>query len=212
MAIEERYTDFPSVASAQLTDIILAVQGYASPTVLGTSVQETWQQVYNLFQSQTVQFNAGDPNGVLAGQTYQLCWDTSNGVLWICTTSGVAGVAVWTQITNSNSGFSWTVTNSASTAMAFNKGYINTFASAAGFVLPSVAPIGSVINLVGQGGGNWTITYGSGQSIRIGSVSSTPTTGSISSTDFFDSIELVCVATNATWQTPVAPQGNITIV
>ena len=96
MAIEEMFTSLPTVSSAQMTDILCAVQGYVSPTVLGLSVQETLQQVYSLFQSNIILFNAGNPNGVLAGTTYQFCWDTTDSALYLCTTSGTSSTAVWT--------------------------------------------------------------------------------------------------------------------
>ena len=96
MTVEQRFTDLPATSAAQLTDIICAVQGYVSPSVLGTSVQQTLQQIYNLFQTNLILFHAGNPNGTVAGTTYQLCWDTSDKILWVCTTTGIAGVALWT--------------------------------------------------------------------------------------------------------------------
>jgi len=96
MATEQMYTSLPTVGSAQMTDIICAVQGYVSPSVLGTSVQETLQQVYNLFQAGIIQTYAGNPNGFVAGQTYNLLWDSADKYLWVCTTTGTAGTAVWT--------------------------------------------------------------------------------------------------------------------
>lgn len=45
----EKWTDLPTVSNASLSDIICAVQGYVSPSDIGDSVQETWQQVFNLF-------------------------------------------------------------------------------------------------------------------------------------------------------------------
>lgn len=93
----EMFTQLPTVANAQLTDIICAVQGYVSPSTPGTSVQETLQQVLNLMQSNIVLNNAGNPNGAVAGVVYQLCWDTTNKILYVCTTSGSASTAVWIQ-------------------------------------------------------------------------------------------------------------------
>lgn len=212
MAIEEMFTELPSVGSAQLTDIICAVQGYVSPSSLGLSVQESLQQVYNLFQSNIILFNAGDPNGVLAGTTYQFCWDTLGQALYICTTSGTSTTAVWTKITNANSGFTWAGAAITPLAMSSNHGYINLNAGAAIFTLPSVSAVGDIINVVGQGAGGWTISGGTGQTIRIGSSVSTVTTGSISSTNRYDAIQLVCIQANLAWQTPIAPQGIITVV
>lgn len=96
MAIEERFTELPTTGSAQMSDIICAVQGYVSPSNLGLSVQETLQQVFNLFNSNVILSNAGNPNGVVAGQTYQLLWDTTDQILWVCTISGTSTTAVWT--------------------------------------------------------------------------------------------------------------------
>lgn len=98
MAIEEMFTSFPTVSTAMMSDIILAVQGYVNPSNIGISVQESLQQVYNLFQSNIILFNAGNPNGSVAGSTYQFCWDTTNKILYLCTTSGSASTAVWTPV------------------------------------------------------------------------------------------------------------------
>jgi hypothetical protein len=43
--------------------------------------------------------NAGNPNTVIAGALADMVWDTTNGILWICTTAGIAAAAVWTQAT-----------------------------------------------------------------------------------------------------------------
>lgn len=42
--------------------------------------------------------NLGNPNGVLAGVLYWLCYDITDAVLYICTTSGSTSTAVWTAI------------------------------------------------------------------------------------------------------------------
>jgi hypothetical protein len=97
MAIEERFTELPTTSGANMSDIINAVQGYVSPSVLGLSVQETLQQVFNLFSNNMILFNAGNPNGTVAGTTYQLLWDTTDQILWVCTTSGTSTTAVWTE-------------------------------------------------------------------------------------------------------------------
>ncbi len=86
-----KVTALPTVVSAQLTDIIYAVQG-------GVSSQETLQQVYDLVLENNVLSYAGNPNGNVAGSTYQLLYDSSNNNFYVCTTSGVASTAVWTLV------------------------------------------------------------------------------------------------------------------
>ncbi len=88
----EMFTALPAVANATLSDIICAVQG-------GVSVQETLQQVFKLNLANTILNYPGNPNGNLAGEVYQLCWDTTDSELFVCTTTGIAAAAVWSPIT-----------------------------------------------------------------------------------------------------------------
>lgn len=93
----EMFTELPT-ATPQLTDIICAVQGFTGPSNLGLSVQETLGQVLGLMLSNTILVNNGNPNGSVAGQTFQLLWDTVDKLLWVCTTSGSSSTAVWTTV------------------------------------------------------------------------------------------------------------------
>lgn len=125
----EKVTQLPSVVSAALTDIYYAVQA-------GLSVQETGSQIFDLMLTNVVLNNAGNPNGLVAGTKYQLLWDTTNNVLYVCTTSGSASTAVWTlggsvtfpiSLTNGGTGASLTANNggivySTASAMAILSG------------------------------------------------------------------------------------------
>lgn len=85
----EKFTQLPTVVSSTADDIICAVQG-------GTSTQQTLSQVLDLIQESTILAFAGNPNGNVAGTQYQnFCWDSTNHTLYICTTTGNAGTAVW---------------------------------------------------------------------------------------------------------------------
>lgn len=90
----EPITSLPTVTNATLSDIIYAVQGGVS----GTSVQETLQQVFNLMLANVVLNFSGNPNGNVAGSIYQLCWDTSDSAMYVCTTTGSTSTAVWTKV------------------------------------------------------------------------------------------------------------------
>lgn len=214
MAIEEMFTDLPAVSSAQMSDIICAVQGYVSPSVLGLSVQESLQQVYNLFQSNIILFNAGNPNGSVAGTTYQFCWDTTNSILYLCTTSGTSSTAVWTKVGGANPLiFQWLTANSSTQAMLSNRGYLKTNVGLTTFTLPTTSAFGDKISIIGNGTGGWTIAQSIGQTIQIGSsVTTTGVGGSLSSTNQYDALELICIQANLAWQNNAAPQGNLTIV
>lgn len=232
MAVEEMFTELPTVATAQMSDIICAVQGYVSPTNLGLSVQETLQQVYDLFQSNVILFNAGNPNGLVAGTTFQLLWDTVDLLLWVCTTSGTSSTAVWTKsiqltagagisiaqsgsnitISASGTGLAWNVITGTTQTMVVNNAYIANNAGLCTFTLPATSTVGDVIYLTGIGTGSWKIVYGASQYIQIGSNASTVTTGNIASTNTFDAINLVCTVANTSWQAFNGVEGSITIV
>lgn len=226
----ERFTDLPIVATAQLDDIICAVQGYQSPTILGVSVQETLRQVFELFQSNVILSFAGNPNTNVAGVTYQLCWDTIDSIMWVCTTSGSDLTAIWTKVITLTAGAGISISQAGSTiaisatgvgiiwnnitttpvTMIAGNGYKVNSVLTISLALPIASLFGDVINIMGFGSGGWTITQGAGQSIIIGSIrSTTGVLGSVSSTNQFDSVVLVCMEDNLTWQCLGAPQGNL---
>jgi hypothetical protein len=87
----EKVSALPTVTNATLPDLIYAVQS-------GTSVQETLQQVFNLMLANTILNFAGNPNGNVAGVVYQLCWDKTHNIMYVCTTAGSTVTAVWTEV------------------------------------------------------------------------------------------------------------------
>ena len=281
MATEEMFTSLPTVSSAMMSDIICAVQGYVSPSNLGLSVQESLQQIFNLYLSNTILFNAGNPNGVVAGQTYQLLWDTTNHILYICTTSGSASTAVWTEVVNppgsvvsptfggtgvsnptahtlpvaegsSNfhflgpltngelligstgldpvpatltaganisivnaagsitlsatglAGFSWTVVTGTSQNMLSNNGYIANNGSLVTLNLPATSAVGDEIDIIGKGAGGWLVQGVAGQTIVLGSAT-TSSGGSVASTQAKDSFYMICTVANLEWTIASGP-------
>ncbi len=87
----KNFTQLPTTASANTSDIIAAVQGGDT----GDTVQMTLLQVITLANQNNVLFNSGNPNGTLAGIIHQLAYDTTNQFLWVCTTTGSTSTAVW---------------------------------------------------------------------------------------------------------------------
>jgi hypothetical protein len=289
MTVQEKFTDLPTVSSATMSDIICAVQGYVNPSNIGLSVQETLQQVYSLFQANIILFYAGDPNGNVAGTTYQFCWDTVDSILYLCTTSGTTSTAVWTAVSISPSsiipssqggtgvasptahtlpvaegssdfhflgpltngqllvgstgadpvpatltagsnisitngagsititgtglaGFSWNVVSGTSQAMKSNNGYIANNAGLVTLTLPATSAVGDEIDIIGKGSGGWLVQCGVGQTIVLGS-STTSVGGSVASTNAKDSFYMICTVLNTEWTIASAPQSSgLTIV
>lgn len=211
MPIEEMFTSLPTVANSTLNDIICAVQGYVSPTNLGLSTQQTLGQVLSLVQSNLILFNAGNPNGAVAGTTYQLCWDTVDLILWVCTTSGSSSTAVWTECINPQS--NWIDAATTPINLVSDRNYvIDNGSTLIAFTLPLTAAFGTTIQIAGKSSGLWSISQNSGQSINFGSLATTVgVSGSLSATNQHDYVKLLCITANTTW-TVVGSIGNITII
>lgn len=108
--------------------------------------------------------------------------------------------------------FSWADVSSGTQATAVNKGYVtDNGASLVTYTLPAVAALGSIIEIAGKSAGGWTITYGTGQSIQLGNQSTTVTSGSLSSSNQFDYVKLLCITANTTFSV-IGGVGNLTLV
>lgn len=105
----------------------------------------------------------------------------------------------------------WVPVAGASQAMVAQRGYVNNNAGLTTFTLPATANFGDIIEIAGVGAGGWTIVQNSGQSIVVGALTSTVTTGSVSSTMATDTIRLLCVAANTNFKA-LSWAGNLTVV
>lgn len=201
----EKVSQLPTVTNALLGDVIYAIQG-------GISSQETLQQVSNLMLNNTILNYPGNPNGNLAGKIYQLCWDTVDKFMYVCTSTGSASTAVWTQITEGSGTFDWVTVTGTSVTMNVNTGYIANNGALVTLTMPSVAVVGDEIDVIGIGSGGFTIAQSSGVTINLGSSATmTGAGGSLSSTDAHDTVSMICTTANTNWSV-YAAVGNITVV
>jgi len=116
-------------------------------------------------------------------------------------------------IASSGGGLTWTDVIGISQAMAIDNGYTANNAGLVTLTLPSTAAYGTSISVLGKGAGGWLIAQNAGQSIRLGSSTTTiGITGSLASTNAGDSINLICTTANTVWTVQGAPQGIITVV
>lgn len=107
--------------------------------------------------------------------------------------------------------FSWVVT--AGGTAGVNTGYFTSNgASLVTITLPAVAAVGDTIRISGLATGGWKLAQQAGQSVNIGSSTTTiGVGGSLASTAQFDAIEIVCCVANTTFNI-VSSMGNITVV
>lgn len=84
--------------------VVLVASGYDDPP---TSAVKTWDPVVDPAANVTaaIQVVAGTPNGALAGSqgspggsAASMAWDITNHLMYVCTTTGTALTAVWTQV------------------------------------------------------------------------------------------------------------------
>ena len=95
-----------------------------------------------------------------------------------------------------------------SQAMAVNTTYIADNAAQVAFTLPATAAQGSIIKVIGNGAGGWTIGQNANQVIKSnGLTTTTGTGGSLSSTNRFNTVEIFATVGGAstTW---VVAEGN----
>jgi len=213
--ITEMFTQLPIATNANMTDIIAAVQGYVSPSVLGSLNQATLQKVFNLFLANTILNNPGNPNGVLAGNTYQLCWDTTDSNLYVCSVSGTASTAKWSLVTeNTPSNLTWNTVNAVSQAMLTNNGYVINYAlGSVALSLPLVSAVGDELIIMGFSASGYSIAQATGQQIIIAPNTTTlGVGGSLSTTNRYNAITLRCLIADTIWGVSSGPQDVFTIV
>ena len=165
---------------------------------------------------------AGGGTGVISATAYSVLTGgtTSTGAFQSVASVGTSGQvltsngagALPTFQTASAAVFPWTDVTGTSASMAINNGYIADNAGLVTLTLPSTAALGSTIKITGKGAGGWTMAQNASQLVNFGSsTTTTGTGGSLSSTNTFDSVEIVCITANTTWNVQYS-QGNITVV
>lgn len=111
----------------------------------------------------------------------------------------------------SGAGLNWTVVTGLTQAMAVNNGYIANNAGTINFTLPLTAAVGSVMAITGiNNNTGWQLTLNTGQTVHMGTLSTTTTTGTMTSTRTRDTIFIVCVVANTDFNV-INSMGNITI-
>ena len=108
-------------------------------------------------------------------------------------------------------GLTWTVVTGATQAMTSNNGYIANRAGTVAFSLPTTSAVGDIVAVTGiNTATGWSIAYTTNQQIFFGTSSATITTGSLASVNIRDTVFLVCVVANLTWNV-ISSIGNITV-
>lgn len=95
-------------------------------------------------------------------------------------------------------GAHWVTIAGTTQLAAVNTGYIIGNAAQTTITLPTLAEVGSVINVQGLGAGGWVLQAAAAQIINIGAAA-TSAGGTLISANRYDSLQIVCVLANSTW-------------
>jgi hypothetical protein len=107
--------------------------------------------------------------------------------------------------------FAWNDVSGTSQAATINNGYIISNASQTTVTLPSTAAEGSIVAVQGKGAAGWILAQNASQVVHFGNATTTTGTGgSLTSTNQWDGVEVVCVTANTTWAV-LRAVGNLTV-
>lgn len=120
-----------------------------------------------------------------------------------------AGIPSWSAATGT--GITWNSVTGTTQTASVNNAYIVDNASLVTVTLPDTAAVGDIVRIVGKGAGGWRLAQNASESVNFGNQSTTSGVGGrLDSTHRYDSIELVCITANTTWNV-ISSVGNITV-
>ncbi len=107
-------------------------------------------------------------------------------------------------------GMSWTTTAGTTQAAAVNNGYISGAAGQTTFTLPATAAIGDHVAIEGLGAGGWILAANTGQTIKIGTTT-TSSAGHLTSAASSDNVYVICIVANTTWRVITTNSTGLTV-
>ena len=103
----------------------------------------------------------------------------------------------------------WTDVSGTTQAAVANTGYIISNASQTTVTIPATVVEGAVFGVQGKGAAGWILQMNTGQTLHFGSAA-TSSAGSLTSTNQWDSVQIVCVTSNTTFAV-LSAVGNLTV-
>lgn len=114
-------------------------------------------------------------------------------------------------ISSVGAGLNWTNVTGTSQSMSANNGYTANNVGLVTLTLPTTAAFGTALAVIGvAGSGGWEIVFNAGQSIQVGNVGATMTSGTVSSNDPTDVLYLICTVQDTVWSA-ISTIGNLVI-
>lgn len=126
--------------------------------------------------------------------------------------TGISITSVTGSITIASTGVGslvWNDVSGTSQAAVVNNGYIISNAGQTTVTVPATAAEGSLIGVAGKGAAGWILQMNTGQTCHFGN-SATSSAGSLTSTNQWDNVIILCVTANTTFVV-ISVQGNLTV-
>lgn len=105
--------------------------------------------------------------------------------------------------------FTWNDVSGTSQAASAYSGYICSNAGQTTVTMPATAAEGTTFAVQGKGAAGWILQMNTGQTVHFGS-SASSSAGSLTSTNQWDSVQIVCVTANTTFAV-ISAIGNLTV-
>lgn len=172
--------------------------GVASPTAHGVLVAEGASAATPIVLGAgqiLIGTTAADPTAAAINSGTGILVQNGSGTITISSTG--VGSIVWNNVAGTTQ------------TAAVNQGYIISNASQTTVTMPSTAAVGSVFGVQGKGAAGWILQMNTGQVCNLGN-SPTTSAGSLTSTNQWDSVQLVCVTANTTFAV-ISGVGNLTV-
>ena len=132
--------------------------------------------------------------------------------------TATAGTTATWQTPSGGTGTTWTEVTTTSQAAAVSNGYVTNNVALVTVTLPASAAVGQIVYVQGSGAGGFKLAQNALQLIQWDAgavaglnVTTTGITGSISSSDRYDSIEVMCIVANTTFVVRNS-KGNLLLV
>lgn len=137
------------------------------------------------------------------GTNYTAATITAGTGISVTNGSGTITIAAAT------SGMTWTTVSGTTQAASVNNGYVANNAGAVTVTLPATAAVGDEVAVEGLGAGGWVLTANTGQTIKIGSAT-TSSAGSLTSAAATDNVYVTCIVANTTWRVRTTNSAGLT--
>ena len=180
----------PSTALLQATSLTLGWTGLLSGTRGGTGVNNG---------SSTITIGG---NVTYSGAFTFTGTVTANTSVTFPTSGTLATTAQLTVLT-------WNDVSGTTQAAAVNNGYIISNAGQTTVTIPATAAEGSIFAVQGKGAAGWILQMNTGQICHFGN-QATSSAGSLTSTNLWDAVEIICVTANTTFAVR-SSIGNLTV-